>query len=87
MRPRGASPARAQNEVVLDIWEQPWEDELAEMIEGVFIDAHADVNARGWAVAAHRALVRTLADGDASRVPLLLYKRVPRWAEPFRALS
>ena len=54
------------------------------MIEAIFVDAFANEAALAWARAAHAALVQRVANGDASRLPLLRYDPYDTVGQPFR---
>jgi hypothetical protein len=68
----GSSPARFSNELVLDKWSRPWEDELSTMIEGVFVLPSSSMAVKAYAAAVHKALLAKL-KVDANAVPFVLY--------------
>ena len=76
-----------QNELILDTWDMPWEPELAEMIDAVFVEAGASAASAAWARAAHAALVELLAPDEPTRVPLLTYDHWEHGEMPFRLMD
>ena len=68
----GSSPARFSNELVLDKWTRPWEDELSTMIDGVFVVPTASMAVKAYAAAVHKSLLTRL-KVDATAVPFVLY--------------
>ena len=72
-----------QNEVLFDIWEQPWEPDLPNIVEAVFIAYDAEPAAILWARASHAAIVELVAPGSPSRVPLLFYNMSDQVGRPF----
>jgi len=70
------------NEVVMDKWEHPWEPELAELIEAVFIPHGASPSVLQMAREEHADIVDRIARDNPGRVPLLWYNDsadVPFW--------
>ena len=68
----GHTAQRYSNDIILDKWVRPWEDDLASMIEAVFIVSSASSAVKAYGLALHRAMLAKL-DVDASALPLLLY--------------
>ena len=58
------------NEVVLDSWKFPWEEQLAQIVMATFIQAGASADAKSYAKLAHDSLIQQLnATGDLIDVP------------------
>ena len=72
------------NEVVLDAWMRPWADELASIVEAVFVSHGASPANRARARAVHRAVLRAVGAASSARVvvPLVVYNPLERTA-PF----
>ena len=70
-------------QVILDKYTHPWEHDLAELFEAVFISPHASRATRRYAEAVHTALVEKLGyTDDPTRLPLLHYD-VTKTSNPF----
>lgn len=87
-RPSGTAGSESDgggyNELVLDMWEQPWDEEIAEIIEAVMISVDANARARAWARAAHSAIARKLnLTGSVDAPPLVSYNESDVDGRPF----
>ena len=69
------------NEVIVDKKDRPWEPDLPEMIEAVFVSPWASEPAMAYARAVRDALVRLL-QVEPQRLPLLSYDHTAT-SEPF----
>ena len=71
------------NEIIIDKWRDPWEPELQQMIEAVFVAPMASMSSMAYARAVHNAVVERLG----FRVPLLFYDASCTDGNPSRLLS
>jgi len=60
------------NEIVFDKWDQPWEADLPQLIDAVYMLPRASETVRQFARAFHRALLQRV-NLTADQLPLLLY--------------
>ena len=67
------------NEIIIDKWRDPWEPELQQMIEAVFVAPMASMSSMAYARAVHNAVVERLG----FRVPLLFYDASCTDGNPF----
>ena len=70
------------NEVIIDKWHSPWEPDLKDMIEAVFISPWASSEAEAYGRAVQRALVQLLGV-DSVMLPLVTYDHTAT-SDPFQ---
>lgn len=76
------TPRRYYNEVIIDKWHSPWEPDLKDMIEAVFISPWASSEAEAYGRAVQRALVQLLGV-DSVMLPLVTYDHTAT-SDPFQ---